>query len=255
MSDLLRSIALMLGKDLRTIRRWCARGYIPGAYRTKGGHWRIRARYPMILVRKIRAITRGKTRRRQQWKNSPFGKIGLGRLPHLVPPTPREYKEWMEKRDAIADAFVLEMAWRGENWRAEDPIDCSPTWHEWYELQFGRLPGGEAAFLQRTVRPEALKITKLSSIHRRLVILIMGRWKAEERITATWLASELDMPRRDFYRHPVTKRWKSMVRELICNAAAHDKLLGRQCGHGFRKEVCLPPSDEERDARLEWEER
>src|SRR6476659_525336 len=116
MSVLLRSIALTFGKDLRTIRRWCARGYIPGAYRTKGGHWRIRARYPMILDRKIGAITRGKTRRRQKKTGRPILRyLGLGAgyyrsNPHVTPPTPREYEEKMEKRDALADAFVLEMA-------------------------------------------------------------------------------------------------------------------------------------------------
>jgi hypothetical protein len=31
-----------LGYSWRTIRRHMARGGIPGAYRTKGGHWRIR---------------------------------------------------------------------------------------------------------------------------------------------------------------------------------------------------------------------
>jgi excisionase family DNA binding protein len=37
----LKNLALQLGKSERTVRRWCDRGLIPGAYRTKGGHWRI----------------------------------------------------------------------------------------------------------------------------------------------------------------------------------------------------------------------
>jgi hypothetical protein len=30
------------GISRRTFERWCARGDVPGAYRTRGGHWRIR---------------------------------------------------------------------------------------------------------------------------------------------------------------------------------------------------------------------
>ncbi|MEI6033936.1 MAG: helix-turn-helix domain-containing protein [Verrucomicrobiae bacterium] len=37
----LKNLALQLGKSERTVRRWCDRGLIPGAHRTKGGHWRI----------------------------------------------------------------------------------------------------------------------------------------------------------------------------------------------------------------------
>jgi len=31
-----------LGISRRTFERWCARGDVPGAYRTRGGHWRVR---------------------------------------------------------------------------------------------------------------------------------------------------------------------------------------------------------------------
>jgi len=37
----LRLAALHFQKDVRTIRRWCARGVFPTAKRTAGGHWRI----------------------------------------------------------------------------------------------------------------------------------------------------------------------------------------------------------------------
>ena len=42
MSVSLLEVAKSLGKNPRTIRRWCERRFVPGAYRTKGGHWRIR---------------------------------------------------------------------------------------------------------------------------------------------------------------------------------------------------------------------
>jgi hypothetical protein len=82
----------------------------------------------------------------------------------------------------------------------------------------------------------------------------MGRWKAGERITGTWFAFELNMPRRDFYRHPITRDWKRIAGELICNATAHDKLLHRQCGRGFQEQVSLPPEDYEIDGNQGWGE-
>ncbi len=42
MADFQRTIADWMGVSLRTVRRWCERGELPGAYATKGGHWRIR---------------------------------------------------------------------------------------------------------------------------------------------------------------------------------------------------------------------
>ena len=56
--------ALFYGKDPRTIREWCKKGYFPGAYRSKGGHWRIpfkmvhraEERLPDGFVRKPKTI-------------------------------------------------------------------------------------------------------------------------------------------------------------------------------------------------------
>jgi hypothetical protein len=56
--------ALFYGKDPRTIRQWCKEGYFPGAYRTKGDHWRIpfkaveraKERLPEGFVRKPKTI-------------------------------------------------------------------------------------------------------------------------------------------------------------------------------------------------------
>jgi hypothetical protein len=36
-------IADFFGKDARTLRRWCEAGHVRGAFKTPGGHWRIRA--------------------------------------------------------------------------------------------------------------------------------------------------------------------------------------------------------------------
>jgi hypothetical protein len=46
MTRLPRSLPAYLRKRFgisrRTFERWCARGDVPGAYRTRGGHWRVR---------------------------------------------------------------------------------------------------------------------------------------------------------------------------------------------------------------------
>jgi hypothetical protein len=52
MSDFsLSKVAPYLGKDARTIRRWCERSIIPNAFQTKGGHWRIKGESPQSIAR------------------------------------------------------------------------------------------------------------------------------------------------------------------------------------------------------------
>jgi len=42
MSDFPLLLASQIGVSRRTVTRWCAAGKVPGAYRTRGGHWRLR---------------------------------------------------------------------------------------------------------------------------------------------------------------------------------------------------------------------
>ena len=42
MSDFPTLLASENGVSRRTVQRWCEAGKVPGAYRTKGGHWRLR---------------------------------------------------------------------------------------------------------------------------------------------------------------------------------------------------------------------
>jgi hypothetical protein len=51
----LSDVAGWLGKDERTLRRWCIAGMVPSAFLTAGGHWRIRAEHP----RKVRIVHKG----------------------------------------------------------------------------------------------------------------------------------------------------------------------------------------------------
>jgi len=50
----------------RTFERWCARGDVPGAYRTRGGHWRVRN--PAWATVKSRLFHRSITRRDKVWR-------------------------------------------------------------------------------------------------------------------------------------------------------------------------------------------
>jgi hypothetical protein len=53
-------LAVELEKTSRQVRRYCEQGLVPGAYRTKGGHWRVRCgRRTLVMVqRNIRDFTR-----------------------------------------------------------------------------------------------------------------------------------------------------------------------------------------------------
>lgn len=54
------------GISRRTFERWCARGDVPGAYRTRGGHWRVRK--PAWATVKSVLFRRAKTRRDEVWR-------------------------------------------------------------------------------------------------------------------------------------------------------------------------------------------
>jgi hypothetical protein len=80
MSDFPAFLASQMGVSRRTATRWCAAGKVPGAYRTKGGHWRVRRR------------------RRKYWISDRIAElvfIYTEPPPRaLPPPTKRERLEW-----------------------------------------------------------------------------------------------------------------------------------------------------------------
>jgi hypothetical protein len=53
------------GISRRTFERWCVRGDVPGAYRTRGGHWRVRK--PARATVKSVLFRGAQTRRDQVW--------------------------------------------------------------------------------------------------------------------------------------------------------------------------------------------
>jgi hypothetical protein len=54
----LSDVSEYFSKDERTIRRWCQLGRVPGAYQTKGGHWRIRGKDLLCLKPRIDGFAR-----------------------------------------------------------------------------------------------------------------------------------------------------------------------------------------------------
>lgn len=66
MSRLPESLPAYLQKHFgicrRTFGRWCARGDVPGAYRTRGGHWRVRKDTKAMLRKSVMCL-HNKTRR------------------------------------------------------------------------------------------------------------------------------------------------------------------------------------------------
>lgn len=74
MSDFrLKEIALLAGKDARTIRRWCEEGLVRGAFRIGGqrGHWRIRSGSALEAAEQAAKAAEGFSRNRgKRWESA-----------------------------------------------------------------------------------------------------------------------------------------------------------------------------------------
>lgn len=57
-------LAEKLAKTSRQVREYCKKGLVPGAYQTKGGHWRVR--YEDDTVDRVRDAVGGSSRRRSE---------------------------------------------------------------------------------------------------------------------------------------------------------------------------------------------
>jgi helix-turn-helix protein len=81
------------GISRRTFERWCTRGDVPGAYRTRGGHWRVR-KASMAMFKSFIMRPRGKTRR---------DKVGSEIVNYPIGGTlgPRFFEELEERTAAI----------------------------------------------------------------------------------------------------------------------------------------------------------
>ena len=83
-----------LGISRSTFQRWCTRGDVPGAYRSRGGHWRVRKHTKAMLKSSILAPCKGRTKTR---------------------------------REKVRDAIILYPLYPDESLLAELRSECSPS--------------------------------------------------------------------------------------------------------------------------------
>ncbi len=64
-------LAQLLGKDAKSIKLYCQQGLVPGAFKTKGGHWRIaEGRFNLETLKK--RLGKVKQRNCKNWRNLPM---------------------------------------------------------------------------------------------------------------------------------------------------------------------------------------
>jgi len=191
MSDFsLGKIANFLEKDSRTLRRWCEAGIVPAdiAFRSQGGHWRIRGESVQAVVESLQKRI-PKTSRRRKENAYPVG-LGVKNWRHGL--TPRQ--AWMQLPsgfDSRSRVFhITPWAIRGNrdsasacqrflDHVADGWLDMSQELTEWFHDQ----PGVNAA--QKMPGP----------------------------LTAECLAQQAGVSLRTFYRK--FPRWKSSVIKLV----------------------------------------
>jgi hypothetical protein len=113
----------------RTFERWCARGDVPGAYRTRGGHWRVR-NPTWAAVRSLLSRPRDKTRRdevRRAIVDYPFPPIPWGPLDTVL-----ASKFWLAANRISEEDFLdLDLKQRDPekyHFLWEKPVVPRPRW-------------------------------------------------------------------------------------------------------------------------------
>ena len=187
MADFQRSIADQMGVSLRTVRRWCERGRLPGVYRTKGGHWRIRrpakarvARLSHRMAKAVRSVF-------------PSGAI-------LPPFLKARILEGLRDGtfEAQEAAFQLSLAALCARFKVSINDLCLESLH---------LVAPELAGIFRTVpvrefvSAKALNAAQEKPDTTRLITTAQKLANDGGRVSAAALAREMKMPRATFYRH------------------------------------------------------
>ena len=82
-------VAALLGKDSRSVRRWCIKGLVPNAIQTPGGHWRICGPSLEVAAAKVKFAVLKHTRGQRLKKTTITGKA--------IPPSALERVEQMKR--------------------------------------------------------------------------------------------------------------------------------------------------------------
>ena len=85
----LPDVAALLGKDSRSVRRWCIKGLVPNAIQTPGGHWRICGPSLEVAAAKVKFAVLKHTRGQRLKKTTITGKP--------IPPSALERVEQMKR--------------------------------------------------------------------------------------------------------------------------------------------------------------
>jgi AcrR family transcriptional regulator len=177
-------IARKLNKHPRTIRRWCELGLIPGAYRTKGGHWRIR-RFRIHEQLRVSECIEKFARHRGSFPED------------YLPPFDKELLEWLkdggQKRYKRATRLLL--ATHGLS-------------NETFLTE--RLTDEQSRILDHTpidtaITPEMRRAGKLPHSDLHVAARAILSRSASGKVTARALAAELKVSRMTLYRKPYGK--------------------------------------------------
>lgn len=170
--------AVLFGKDVRTIRRWCQQGLFPGATLTPGGHWKI----PPQAIEAVR-------------KEHPKG---VGRRPRRVFGT-RLWKEF--ERDM----------WRVFGKGALESIEMEAALRDQAQSEFVKSPPtlriGTLLKLKKIVAAVQSDYLKLRNLARRLYLE-----NPERRIGCKLLADALDIHPSTLYRRYSQKQVAAAVK-------------------------------------------
>jgi len=114
------------GISRRTFERWCARGDVPGAYRTRGGHWRVRKPSWATVKTWIMDLWRSKAQTRRD-------RVKRAILNYPLPPGPREpppERQLAARKLWLAGYGISEEDIRDLNLKERDPEKHHILWEK-----------------------------------------------------------------------------------------------------------------------------
>lgn len=182
----LGQIAPYLEKDPRTLRRWCELGLVPGARRTRGGHWRIRGADRASVLRAIR------------------GRVSFGRGDALVQDRGRRHKTRLRRENAYPPTMGARLVPR-----TGEPLTPRQAW--------ARLSSEEIAALSS--RASSLTVAESGRVRWRNVRHKSDRARALIDAVA-WLREQRDDLSNPWSREHDKLFQQSQLQALISNVGA-----------------------------------
>lgn len=183
MSVSLRKFAWWHQVDPRTARRWCEGGKVPGAYRTTGGHWRLRR---MVRVKHL------KKRSRRNWTTRLLETPAVAAaLTFRKGETPFEILEAAKASLFINDTFLVD--------------DPTPG------VDLDRLP-------REIITPEGLAAARDQKGKLGVAMAVETLRRQGRRATGSAIASVLGVSRATLYRH--SPEWRKVADALTVNIAS-----------------------------------